>query len=194
MNRLYDMNLATREKVKAHAKENGWPIPGQIYKGIYIALIVQHKLSLIMREIDETIDRIMLLNDRINMAIEEGNLVALMLLKERKSEEKIKLAALERLLDREGPMKKEAKEGEITDSMIQRAKEYPFEDLLPETLKRGRCRCPVHNGKNTLSFSIKDNRGTCFSCGWPNGKSGDTIQFLMDTQGLTFVEAVRRLN
>lgn len=82
------------------------------------------------------------------------------------------------------------KENGITDEMIQRAKEYPFEDLLPEPLRRGRCKCPVHEGKNSQSFSVKDNKGKCHSCGW----YGDTIKFVMDTQGLTFVEAVRKLS
>ena len=193
MNAFYDMNRETRGKVVQFAKERNYPPPGQIYKVIYAALVVQHKLSLIMREIDQTIDLIMLLNDRIAMSIREGNMTAIVLMKERKDEEKARLARLERLLMRESPMKKEPDENEITDEMILRAKDYPFEDLLPEGLKRGRCRCPIHAGQNTMSFSVKNNRGKCFSCGWPHGKSGDTIQFLMDTQGLSFPDAVRRL-
>lgn len=82
-----------------------------------------------------------------------------------------------------------ATNGQITDDMIARAKDYPIENLLPEEVKRGRCRCPVHNGDNTMSFSVKNNRGKCFSCGW----EGDTIKYVMDTQGLTFPDAVKRL-
>lgn len=77
----------------------------------------------------------------------------------------------------------------ITDDMIERAREYPFEDLLP-ALIRGRCKCPIHEGENTMSFSVKNNQGHCFSCHW----HGDTIRFLQDTEGLTFQQAVRRLS
>ena len=140
------MNRETRGKVVQFAKERNYPPPGQIYKVIYAALVAQHKLSLIMREIDQTIDRIMLLNDRTAMSIREGNMTAIVLMKERKDEEKARLARLERLLMRESPMKKEPDKNEITDEMILRAKDYPFEDLLPEGLKCGRCRCP-RNGR-----------------------------------------------
>jgi hypothetical protein len=185
----YDMSREVRGKVVQFAKDNSLPLPGTLYKGIYTALIVQHKLSIIMGQIDETLDRIMLLNDRVRMVIEEGNLTALVMLKERKAEELAKLATLERILDRESPVKRIPKEGELTDDMIQRAREYPFENLLPEELKRGRCRCPIHEGKNPMSFEVKDNKGRCHSCHW----AGDTIQYIRDTQGISFVEAVRRL-
>lgn len=178
-----------REKVAAWAKEMGWGAPGQMYKAIYTALVVQHKLSLIMREMDETVDRIMLLNDRIDIAIEEGNIVAYAMLKERKDEEKLKLARYERLLDKEGPAPRKAKKDDITPDMVARTKDHPWESLLPEPLKKGRCRCPIHTGKNTMSFSVKNNRGKCWSCGW----EGDQIQFIMDTQGKTFLESVRYL-
>lgn len=189
MNALYDMNHITRQKVKAHAKENGYPAPSATLIPITTALIRVHKLSLICGEIDRTVDRLMLLKERIQEAVAAGSLVCVLLLKERYDEEKKKLGAYERLLEKEAPVKKEAKEGEITDDMILKAREYPFEDLLPEPLRRGRCRCPVHSGKNQMSFSVKENRGSCFSCGW----KGDPIQFLIDTMGLTFPEAVRRL-
>jgi hypothetical protein len=184
----YDMSREARGKVMQFAKDNNLPLPGNIYKGIYTALIVQHKLSIIMQEIDETLDRIMLLNDRVRMVIEEGNLTALVMLKERKTEELAKLKAYERLLDRESPMAKKVENG-ITDEMIQRARDFPFEELLPEGLKRGRCRCPIHEGKNPMSFEVKDNKGRCHSCHW----AGDTIQYIRDTEGLNFQDAVRRL-
>lgn len=185
----YRMNRETQAKIREWTRERGWETPSTILKPLLASLLYRHRLSLIAEEIDGTIDRMMLLSERIQTVIEEGNLVALLLLKERQDEEKKKLGAYERLLEKEAPVKKEAKEGEITDDMILKAREYPFEDLLPEPLRRGRCRCPVHSGKNQMSFSVKENRGSCFSCGW----KGDPIQFLIDTMGLTFPEAVRRL-
>ncbi len=185
----YRMNRETQAKIREWARERGWETPSTILKPLLASLLYRHRLSLISEEIDGTIDRMMLLSERIQAVIEENNLVALLLLKERQDEELNKLVSLQRLLDREGPMPRKTENG-ITDEMIQRAKDYPFEDLLPEGLKRGRCRCPIHAGQNTMSFSVKGNRGRCWSCGW----EGDTIKFVQDVQGLTFPDAVRRLS
>lgn len=50
--------------------------------------------------------------------------------------------------------------------------------------------CPFHHEK-TPSFNINDNKGYyhCFGC----GESGDAIKFVMKYEGLTFIEAVRKL-
>lgn len=50
--------------------------------------------------------------------------------------------------------------------------------------------CPFHHEK-TPSFSINESRGFyhCFGC----GESGDAIKFVQKMEGLTFVEAVRKL-
>jgi hypothetical protein len=78
--------------------------------------------------------------------------------------------------------------GDITFEMIQAAKDYPFEELYP--FKRGMARCPFHYDK-TPSMSLKDNRVRCWSC---MEKSMDTIEFTRKLEGLSFKEAVRRLN
>lgn len=75
----------------------------------------------------------------------------------------------------------------ITDEMIERAKEYPFDQLID--LRGNRAKCPFHDGKSSSSFSVKDNYGYCFGCGW----KGDTITYVMDKDGGTFNDAVRRL-
>jgi DNA primase catalytic core len=51
-------------------------------------------------------------------------------------------------------------------------------------------RCPFHDDR-TPSFSVDDSRGLyyCFGC----GAGGDIIKFLMETEGLTFPEAVSML-
>ena len=50
--------------------------------------------------------------------------------------------------------------------------------------------CPFHDEK-TPSFSITPDRGIykCFGC----GKSGDSINFIMDHDGLNYIEAIRHL-
>ena len=50
--------------------------------------------------------------------------------------------------------------------------------------------CPFHHEK-TPSFNINENKGFyhCFGC----GESGDAIKFVMKMDGLTFVEAVKKL-
>jgi ferredoxin len=80
-----------------------------------------------------------------------------------------------------------AKEGRITSEDIEKAKEYPFEDLI-ETNRAGFALCPFHEEK-TPSFYIKKNFGYCFGC----GRCVDTIQFLMETENIGFTEAVKRL-
>jgi hypothetical protein len=76
---------------------------------------------------------------------------------------------------------------EISKDMIQMAKDYPFEKLV-EIKRNKMASCPFHEDK-TPSFSIKNNRGHCFSCGW----SGDTLAFLMKKDGLSFPDAVKKL-
>ena len=80
------------------------------------------------------------------------------------------------------------RKGLITDEDIQRAKEYPFNQLI-EVNKSGFALCPFHNEKKP-SFYVRKNFYYCFSC----GKSGDTIDFLMETEGLSFIDAVKKLN
>ncbi|MBO6290606.1 MAG: DNA primase [Alphaproteobacteria bacterium] len=50
--------------------------------------------------------------------------------------------------------------------------------------------CPFHNEK-TPSFTINESKGFyhCFGC----GAHGDIVKFLMDAEGLPFIEAVKRL-
>src|SRR5690606_40272161 len=60
-------------------------------------------------------------------------------------------------------------------------------------VKRGRERtglCPFHNEK-TPSFTVSDDKGFyhCFGC----GAHGSAIDFVMNSEGLSFPEAVERL-
>lgn len=74
----------------------------------------------------------------------------------------------------------------ITQDMVVRARQYPYEDLIQ--LKRNMAPCPFHGDSNP-SFSVKNNYGHCFGCNW----KGDVIAFYMEKMGVSFAEAVRAL-
>ena len=78
------------------------------------------------------------------------------------------------------------KGSEITDAMIERAREFPFKDLV--ATQRSFMLCPFHSERRP-SFWIRNNWGYCFGCGW----HGDTIKFVMDRYNLTFQEAIKYL-
>jgi hypothetical protein len=71
------------------------------------------------------------------------------------------------------------------DSIIQ-AKSIDFHRLVD--FHNNYCRCPFHNDTNP-SMVLRHNRVRCFSC----NKSWDTIQFVMDKDGLSFPQAVKYL-
>jgi len=80
----------------------------------------------------------------------------------------------------------------ITDETISRAREVPLESLIPDLKLRSgkliRC-CPFHE-EGTPSFTVfKDNHYYCFGC----GAKGNPIDWVMKTQNLIFVEAVKYL-
>lgn len=167
---------ATMLAIKAHKAEypDDWRrerridyLKTRIEGIIYRALIVSHNYDVAVRNGDNMATRIFL-GEQLTGAVK----------------------TIEKLQKEIFYLKKlDARVGEITDDMIARAKEYPMESLLPTPLRMGRCACPVHGGKNTMSFSVKDNYGRCFSCSW----HGDTIKYMQDVHGLTFADAVRRL-
>ena len=89
------------------------------------------------------------------------------------------------------------KGGDITEEMIQRARDYPFQDLLESYgwKRRGNMFvCQIHGDKDP-SFHVRrrDNRAHCFGCGWRNDKYADTIDFVMDWEGIEWKEAVKKL-
>lgn len=84
-------------------------------------------------------------------------------------------------------LRKPEKPGEITDDMIRRAREYPFADLYE--FERNQAVCPFHADKNPSMHLFRDNHVYCFSC----GKGWDTIGFIMERDGLSFPETVKKL-
>ncbi len=82
----------------------------------------------------------------------------------------------------------ENNKNEVTNEMIEHAKQFPIEALVDVNNKKF-AHCVNHDDKNA-SMYCKNNFGYCFSCGW----SGDTISILMKISGLSFKESVIRLN
>ncbi|MGA2109441.1 MAG: CHC2 zinc finger domain-containing protein [Syntrophorhabdales bacterium] len=77
---------------------------------------------------------------------------------------------------------------EITPEMIDRARAYPFTQLYE--FRRNMARCPFHEDRTPSFMLMKDNQARCFgAC----GQSWDTIAFIRDREGLSFPDAVRRL-
>lgn len=74
----------------------------------------------------------------------------------------------------------------ITPDMVERAKDYPIENLIDT--RRGFALCCFHQDKNP-SMYIKNNFAHCFSC----GKTADTIDVYRQLYGATFPEAVKAL-
>lgn len=78
--------------------------------------------------------------------------------------------------------------GKITEFQILRAKNYPIEQLI-EVNSAGFSKCPFHEEEKPSLF-CKNNFYYCFGC----GASGDVISLVMRRDGLSFVEAVKKLS
>jgi len=74
----------------------------------------------------------------------------------------------------------------LSPEQIERARNYPLKDLLHTN--KSITKCPFHDDR-TASLNIKNNFYHCHGC----NVSGDTIDFLMKLDGLTFKEAVLKL-
>lgn len=71
---------------------------------------------------------------------------------------------------------------------LEKAKEVPLWELLREK-PRSKVICPFHPDKSPSLVLYADGRGHCFVC----AKQVDTIAWVMQTEGLSFPDAVRRL-
>ncbi len=69
----------------------------------------------------------------------------------------------------------------VTDDMIQKAKDYPIEELLTNPIRRNVTNCIAHKDDHP-SMGIKNNRVHCFACGF----SGSTIDVAMMVHGIDF--------
>lgn len=83
----------------------------------------------------------------------------------------------------------------ITDDDIERARQYPLENLINQPLKsagagKKKCCCPFHP-ERTPSFMVYTDQNSfhCYSC----QKNGNAIDFVMETEGLSFRDTVLKL-
>ena len=81
----------------------------------------------------------------------------------------------------------------FSDEDIERAREYRIQDLFEGDLRHQYGKsvglCPFHS-ESTPSFTIfEDNHYWCFGC----STHGDSIDFVMKTRNLSFIEAVKEL-
>lgn len=80
------------------------------------------------------------------------------------------------------------------DDLIARTDIVDLIDSQIKLKKKGggyRARCPFHNGNNDSSFSVNDKQQFyhCFNC----GASGNVLTFVMEYEGLEFVDAIEAL-
>lgn len=76
---------------------------------------------------------------------------------------------------------------QLPEHQIQRAQDYPIKDLLGT--HKNITNCPFHDDK-TASLNIKNNFYYCHGC----GAHGNSIDFVMQKEGLSFREAVIKLS
>ncbi len=88
--------------------------------------------------------------------------------------------------------------GGINEEMIERAREYPIEQLITTRIfgSSGKwagctyCPLPDHKGERTPSFFIdKNNKWKCFGC----GERGSVIDLYMKLNGVNFIKAIKEL-
>ena len=150
-----------------------------------------HTFTGLCREIDLIWDEIFHNQDWMEEYINRCDLQNILYTKHTLDALKLRLKKLETNLKYKG----EALMGNVTgiaQEQIKRAKEYPVQDVLERfgiQVKFNRCACPIHNGSNKSSFSVRDNYGHCHSCGW----KGDSIALYQELFKVDFQAAVKEL-
>ena len=89
--------------------------------------------------------------------------------------------------------KEEIQSGKLSEDDIEKARQYPIEDLYSGNLRKSGTRlagkCPFHEERTPSFFIFQENRWYCFSC----NEGGDAIDFIRKLKDLDFTEAVKRL-
>jgi hypothetical protein len=83
---------------------------------------------------------------------------------------------------------KKAKDRGVSDDEIDLARTHPIENMID--VKRGMTQCISGNHADKHpSMDVRNNFAHCYACGW----HGDAIAIAMKVYGLSFQDAVRRL-
>lgn len=82
----------------------------------------------------------------------------------------------------------------ITDSDIEYARQVPLENVLGLDLRPAgggklKTTCPFHEERTASFIVFPDNHYHCFSC----GKHGNPVDYLVEKERLSFIEAVMKL-
>jgi hypothetical protein len=131
----------------------------------------------------DTVEKIWYYDEMRDKAIENGNLSSVVFL----TGEIKELAGILVKAQNAAYFRRQNMGSDITNEMIRRAKDFPFESLME--FKNKMAFCPFHEDKKHPSMSLRANKVHCFSC----NQTWDTIDFLIKKEGLTFPEAVKRL-
>lgn len=76
----------------------------------------------------------------------------------------------------------------ISDHDIERAKSFPLHRLLGKEIGQ-KVLCIWHSDKKPSFHLYADGKGHCFVC----GKGGDSIDWVMESQGVSFIDAVKKI-
>lgn len=97
------------------------------------------------------------------------------------------------------PRKQKRKKTMIDEATVRRIKDAAnvadvigdFRELRKRGADRWECLCPFHDDRHLGSFAVsrRHNRYCCYSC----GAKGDSIDFLMQAEGMTYPDALRWL-
>jgi hypothetical protein len=99
-----------------------------------------------------------------------------------------RIKQLDHLLRTHEWKRKPPSDGTITEADIARAKEFPIISIARPN-RSGFIECPFHNEKTASCKVFPDNRWHCFGC----SADGDVIDFVMKTDNLEFIPAVKKI-
>lgn len=138
-----------------------------------------------MKEFSREEQRLKFQKDYINRLLKEESVRKKIEKAKKKSNEQEILQAEKELEN----ISYQSQEG-ITNAMIERAKSVPITNFV-SVGRDGKVKCLKHNEKTpSMHIYRKKNNFYCFSCGF----HGSVIDYIMETQGLNFKDAVKYLN
>lgn len=163
----------TRQKIREHIAEHD-PLDVYYYRKDYLKTLMQPQVENALYAIAG-----------VECGVERMDTMLVLLYKDRLD---TTLKKIKRMIDELHFTKPTDKPSRITEEMIDNAHNYPFTDL--HEFRNSMALCPFHSDRDpSMRYYSDNNTVYCFSC----GKSWDTIGFVMEKEGIGFVEAVEGL-